>query len=78
MKIFQRVALYFSLRGAKDAIKKSESYINECYKWIVDIDLEKFFDKVNPDILMYKLSKDIKYKRDFETNKKISTIRNND
>lgn len=50
-------------RGAKDAIKKAESYINEGYKWVVDIDLEKFFDKVNYDILMYKLSKDIKDKR---------------
>lgn len=50
-------------RGAKDAIKKAERYINEGYTWVVDIDLEKFFDKVNHDILMYKLSKDIKDKR---------------
>ncbi|WP_195469682.1 group II intron reverse transcriptase/maturase [Clostridium sp. D43t1_170807_H7] len=50
-------------RGAKDAIKKAEGYINEGYRWVVDIDLEKFFDKVNHDILMYKLSKDIKDKR---------------
>lgn len=50
-------------RGAKDAIKKAESYINEGYTWVVDIDLEKFFDKVNHDILMYKLSKEIKDKR---------------
>ena len=50
-------------RGVKDAIRKAESYINEGYRWVVDIDLEKFFDKVNHDILMYKLSKDIKDKR---------------
>ena len=50
-------------RDAKDAIKKVESYINEGYRWVVDIDLEKFFDKVNHDILMYKLSKDIHDKR---------------
>lgn len=50
-------------RGAKDAIKKAESYINEGFRWVVDIDLEKFFDKVNHDILMYKLSKDIRDKR---------------
>ena len=50
-------------RAAKDAIKKAESYINEGYRWVVDKDLEKFFDKVNHDILMYKLSKDIKDKR---------------
>ena len=50
-------------RDVKSAIKKAESYINEGYRWVVDIDLEKFFDKVNHDILMYKLSKDIKDKR---------------
>ena len=50
-------------RGAKDAIKKAENFINEGFRWIVDIDLEKFFDKVNHDILMYKLSKDITDKR---------------
>lgn len=50
-------------RGAKDAIQKAETYINEGYRWVVDIDLEKFFDKVNHDILMYKLSRDIRDKR---------------
>src|SRR5699024_3459012 len=50
-------------RGAKDAIQKAETYINEGYRWVVDIDLEKFFDKVNHDILMYKLSRNIKDKR---------------
>ncbi|WP_238475965.1 group II intron reverse transcriptase/maturase [Clostridium manihotivorum] len=50
-------------RGAKDAIKKAEQYINEGYRWVVDMDLEKFFDKVNHDILMYKLSRSIKDKR---------------
>ena len=50
-------------RDAKDAIKKAEGYIKKGYRWVVDIDSEKFFDKVNHDILMYKLSKDIKDKR---------------
>lgn len=50
-------------RRAKDAIQKAETYINDGYRWVVDIDLEKFFDKVNHDILMYKLSRDIKDKR---------------
>lgn len=50
-------------RGAKDAIKQSETYINQGYKWVVDMDLEKFFDKVNHDILMGKLEKKIKDKR---------------
>lgn len=50
-------------RGAKNAIKQSETYINQGYKWVVDMDLEKFFDKVNHDILMGKLEKKIKDRR---------------
>ena len=50
-------------RDAKGAVKKAKSYINEGFRWVVDIDLEKFFDRVNHDILMYKLSKDISDKR---------------
>ena len=50
-------------RGVKDAIRKAESYINEGYTWVVDIDLEKFFDKVNHDILIDRLSRRIEDKR---------------
>ncbi|MGO5091036.1 group II intron reverse transcriptase/maturase [Clostridium sp. LCP25S3_F10] len=50
-------------RSAHDAIRQAEKYINEGNRWVVDIDLEKFFDKINHDILMYKLSKKIKDKR---------------
>ena len=51
------------VRDAKGAIKRAESYINDGYRWVVDMDLEKFFDRVNHDILMYKLSKEIHDKR---------------
>ena len=50
-------------RGAKDAGTKSKQYINEGNRWVIDMDLEKFFDKVNHDILMGKLEKKIKDKR---------------
>ena len=50
-------------RGAHDAIRKSKQYINQGNKWVVDMDLEKFFDKVNHDILMSKLEKKIRDKR---------------
>ncbi|NME84418.1 group II intron reverse transcriptase/maturase, partial [Clostridium sp. SM-530-WT-3G] len=50
-------------RGAKDAIRKSKEYINQGNRWVVDMDLEKFFDKVNHDILMSKLEKKIKDRR---------------
>lgn len=50
-------------RGAKNAITKSKYYINQGNIWVVDMDLEKFFDKVNHDILMSKLEKKIHDKR---------------
>lgn len=50
-------------KSAKQAIQKAKEYINEGYKWVVDIDLEKFFDKVNHDILIKRLSRRIKDKR---------------
>lgn len=50
-------------KSAKQAIFKAKEYINEGYRWVVDMDLEKFFDKVNHDILMDRLSKKIRDKR---------------
>lgn len=50
-------------KSAHDAIKQAEIYTNEGNRWAVDMDLEKFFDKVNHDMLMNKLSKKIKDKR---------------
>lgn len=50
-------------KSAKMAVLKAKEYINEGYRWVVDIDLEKFFDKVNHDILMNRLSRRIKDRR---------------
>lgn len=50
-------------RSAHQAILKAQVYQNEGYKFVVDIDLEKFFDKVNHDKLMGKLRKNIQDKR---------------
>lgn len=50
-------------KSAQDAIKRAKMYINQGNKWVVDMDLEKFFDKVNHDILMERLSRKIKDKR---------------
>ena len=46
-------------RNAHQAIKKSGEYIKEGKGIVVDIDLEKFFDKVNHDRLMHRLSQKI-------------------
>lgn len=50
-------------RNAHQAILKASEYIKEGKEWIVDIDLEKFFDKINHDRLMQRLSKGIGDKR---------------
>jgi RNA-directed DNA polymerase len=46
-------------RSAHNAVRKAKSYIKEGYRWVVDMDLEKFFDKVNHDRLMSTLAKRI-------------------
>jgi RNA-directed DNA polymerase len=46
-------------RSAHQAIEQASKYIQEGKEWVVDIDLEKFFDKINHDRLMQRLSKGI-------------------
>ncbi|MEJ8554489.1 reverse transcriptase domain-containing protein [Tepidibacter sp. Z1-5] len=50
-------------RSAHDAVLKVKEYMNKGYKYVVDMDLEKFFDSVNHDILMHKVSRRVKDKR---------------
>lgn len=50
-------------RSAHDAIRYAKSTIAEGYTWVVDIDISKFFDRVNHDILMFLLSKNLRDKR---------------
>lgn len=50
-------------RNAHQAITAACDYIKAGKEWVVDIDLEKFFDKVNHDRLMQRLSKGIGDKR---------------
>ena len=46
-------------RNAHQAVKAAQQYVAEGRRVVVDIDLEKFFDRVNHDLLMEKLSKKI-------------------
>ncbi|WP_110926706.1 group II intron reverse transcriptase/maturase [Bacillus massiliglaciei] len=39
-------------RRGHDAVRKAREYISEGYRWVIDMDLEKFFDRVNHDKLM--------------------------
>lgn len=50
-------------RGAQMALKKAREYVQSGYIYVVDMDLEKFFDRVNHDILMERLSRHIGDKR---------------
>jgi RNA-directed DNA polymerase len=50
-------------RNAHQALKRAKSYVASGHGIVVDIDLEKFFDRVNHDILMSKLAKVIDDKR---------------
>ena len=50
-------------RSAHDAVARAQSYLEEGYKWVVDMDLEKFFDRVNHDVLMSRVARRVKDKR---------------
>jgi group II intron reverse transcriptase/maturase len=50
-------------KRAHDAVKAAQGYIREGYTWVVDIDLEKFFDRVNHDKLMARVARVVKDKR---------------
>ncbi len=50
-------------RSAHQAVAQAQQYLTEGYRWVVDIDLEKFFDRVNHDKLMGEVAKRITDKR---------------
>jgi RNA-directed DNA polymerase len=50
-------------RSAHEAVRAARGYIEEGKQWVVDIDLEKFFDTVNHDRLMSRLKRDINDRR---------------
>lgn len=50
-------------RNALQAVQQAQSYIREGRRWVVDLDLEKFFDRVNHDILMSRLARKVEDER---------------
>ena len=50
-------------KRAHDAVKQAQTYIKSGLRWVVDMDLEKFFDRVNHDILMARVARRITDKR---------------
>jgi RNA-directed DNA polymerase len=51
------------VRSAHQAVAKAQQYIAEGHGWCVDLDLEKFFDRVNHDKLMGQIAKRVEDKR---------------
>jgi RNA-directed DNA polymerase len=50
-------------RSAHQAVAQAQRYIAAGYGWVVDLDLEKFFDRVNHDKLMAQIARRVEDKR---------------
>ena len=50
-------------RSAHQAVRAMQAHVNEGHRWVVDIDLAQFFDRVNHDILMSLVAKHVQDKR---------------
>src|SRR5690554_7930833 len=50
-------------RSAHQAVKVMQQHINEGHRWVVDLDLARFFDRVNHDVLMSLLARRITDRR---------------
>ena len=50
-------------RNAGQAVLKTREYVEAGHRWVVDIDLEAFFDRVNHDMLMARVARQVKDKR---------------
>jgi RNA-directed DNA polymerase len=50
-------------RGCHDAVKAAQAHVEAGHRYVVDIDLEKFFDRVNHDVLMARVARRVKDKR---------------
>ncbi|MDG0790717.1 group II intron reverse transcriptase/maturase [Cohnella ginsengisoli] len=46
-------------KRAHDAVRQAQSYIQSGLRWVVDMDLEKFFDRVNHDMLMARVARKV-------------------
>ena len=49
--------------GCHHAVRQAQLHIQQGFRWVVDLDLEKFFDRVNHDILMDRVARKVKDKQ---------------
>lgn len=50
-------------RGAHGAVEAARAHVEAGYRWVVDLDLEKFFDRMNHDVLMARVERKVKDRR---------------
>ena len=50
-------------RSAHQAVRRAQAHVAEGYEWVVDLDIERFFDRVNHDMLMARVARRVKDKR---------------
>lgn len=50
-------------RNAHQAVRRAQLYLEQGYTWVVDMDIEKFFDRVNHDKLMSEIARRVKDRR---------------
>jgi RNA-directed DNA polymerase len=50
-------------RSAHQAVRSARAHIRAGHGWVVDLDLEKFFDRVNHDVLMARVARRVKDRR---------------
>jgi RNA-directed DNA polymerase len=50
-------------RSAHQAVRQAHAYVASGRRWVVDMDLEKFFDRVNLDVLMSRVARKVEDKR---------------
>ncbi len=50
-------------RRAHDAVRQARGYVREGAPWVVDLDLDRFFDRVNHDMLMARVARRVQDKR---------------
>jgi RNA-directed DNA polymerase len=50
-------------RGSHQAVEAARQHVEAGHRWVVDIDLEKFFDRVNHDVLMARVRRRVRDKR---------------
>jgi hypothetical protein len=62
MHVFLKLVLVFVLEEEHKMQLEKRNSISDGYKWVSGMELEKFFDKVNYEILMYELLRNIKDK----------------